>query len=201
MTAQELHFFDTVAPYWDRSACLSTPHKLNRLMRLGGVTTGQSVLDLGTGTGVLLPYIADAVGPAGRIVADDLSTQMLLRARQKYSTLCPAPTFLNLDFEKQDIPGRYHHIIMYCVYPHMETPLHTLRRLRADNLLPGGNILVAFPCSADRINAIHRHKAVDAEPLLPPRALAACLRAHRIPAHILSDTPDLYLLSIPAAQA
>lgn len=198
MTAQELHFFDTVAHDWDRRDCLSTPAKLTRLMVLGGVGPGQSVLDLGTGTGVLLPYIADAVGPDGRIVADDLSTQMLLQARQKFSTLSPEPTFLNLDFEKQEIPGQFHHIIMYCVYPHMETPLHTLRRLRADNLLPGGNILIAFPCSAQRINAIHRHKAVDADRLPAPRALADYLCAHRLPARVLSDTPDLYLLAIPA---
>lgn len=44
---------------------------------------GECVLDLGCGTGLSLPLLRDAVGPAGRVVAVDLSPDMLDVARQR----------------------------------------------------------------------------------------------------------------------
>lgn len=196
MTAQELQFFDAVAPYWDSRDYLSTAAKLKAIMRMGGVRVGQSVLDLGTGTGVLLPYIASAVGECGVVTAVDLSAGMLGLARCKNSGLRPVPRFLNLDFERENIPGRYDHIIMYCVYPHMETPVATLSALRERNLRPGGNMLIAFPCSCERINSIHRREEVDADLLPTPHVLAERLCIRGLPARVLSDTDNLYMVEI-----
>jgi SAM-dependent methyltransferase len=42
---------------------------------------GEAVLDLATGTGPALPLLADAVGPAGRVVGVDRSPAMLEHAR------------------------------------------------------------------------------------------------------------------------
>ncbi len=44
---------------------------------------GQTVLDVSTGTGANLPYLAEAMGGRGRIVAVDLSPGMLAVARRK----------------------------------------------------------------------------------------------------------------------
>jgi SAM-dependent methyltransferase len=44
---------------------------------------GDCVLDLGCGTGMSLPLLRDAVGPAGRIVGVDLSPEMLELAHQR----------------------------------------------------------------------------------------------------------------------
>ena len=196
MTAQELHFFNNVAADWDRRDCLTTPEKIDRIMDLGGVKPGDAILDLGTGTGVLLPFLASRIGQEGSITAVDLSTEMLRLATEKFRGLTPKPRFLQLDFEKQAVPGRYNHITMYCVLPHLETPLHTLAMLCRQNLLPGGNILIAFPCDARRINSIHRHKTVDAHALLPAREMTDYLCAHAFDARLLADTPDLYLIAI-----
>lgn len=196
MTAHELKFFDTVAPEWDSRDHLSTPEKIHQLIRLAQIRPGDSVLDLGTGTGVLLPYMAQAVGKTGHITAVDLSANMLREAFAKFDHLNPKPSFIYTDFEKQELPGRYDHIILYCVYPHLETPVETLRNLRDRNLKPGGNIIIAFPCSADRINAIHHRNPVDADRLLPPSKLAAFLLDNNINTNVLADNDDLYIISI-----
>jgi len=44
---------------------------------------GARVLDMATGTGELLPYLAERVGDAGRVVGLDLSDGMLGRARKR----------------------------------------------------------------------------------------------------------------------
>lgn len=44
---------------------------------------GDCVLDLGCGTGMSLPLLRDAVGPAGRVVGVDLSTDMLAQAQAR----------------------------------------------------------------------------------------------------------------------
>jgi SAM-dependent methyltransferase len=52
-----------------------------------GLTAGENVLDLGTGTGALAQRAAVAVGPSGRVVALDISPEMLSLARQRFSRL------------------------------------------------------------------------------------------------------------------
>ena len=51
-----------------------------------GLGPGDTVVDLGTGTGWALPRLADAVGPHGRLVGVDISTGMLTRARRRVAS-------------------------------------------------------------------------------------------------------------------
>lgn len=48
-----------------------------------GLKAGDSVLDLGCGTGLSLPLLRDAVGPAGHVVGVDASRAMLTHARRR----------------------------------------------------------------------------------------------------------------------
>jgi demethylmenaquinone methyltransferase/2-methoxy-6-polyprenyl-1,4-benzoquinol methylase len=47
------------------------------------VSRSGAVLDLCTGTGTLVPYLADKVGPSGRVAALDFSKGMLRQGRRK----------------------------------------------------------------------------------------------------------------------
>lgn len=44
---------------------------------------GEAVLDIGCGTGALIPALAEAVGPQGRVVAMDFSQRMVAAARKR----------------------------------------------------------------------------------------------------------------------
>lgn len=189
-------FFDKLAPTWDDNEVVSTPERINRVLDFIGLRAGDKVLDLGTGTGVLLPYIAERIGKDGEITAIDYSEGMLRRAKEKFQRLVPRPSFLNMDFENDTIEGTFDKIILYCVYPHLHTPAETLKWLRAVNLKPGGTITVAFPTGPDFINNIHRERHSDSEPLPDATELARRLKLHGMVATVACADEKSYVVNI-----
>lgn len=192
----ERDFFDKLAPTWDENEVLSTPERINYILDFIDIRPGQAVLDLGTGTGVLLPYLAERVGKDGRITAVDYSTGMLSRAERKYSGLVPKPEFLCIDFENENVPGKFDHIILYSVYPHLHTPADTIRWFMAMNLNEGGNITIAFPSGPDFINSIHRQKHSESDILPPAEVLASQLRDCDINAAVVPSDSNSYVITI-----
>lgn len=76
--------YDRIAP-WYRA--LSPLFLINPLMRRKAVAVlalrpGDTVLEVGVGTGRNLPYLLDAVGPRGTVIGVDLSPGMLAEARK-----------------------------------------------------------------------------------------------------------------------
>lgn len=192
----EREFFDKLAPVWDAHEVLSTPRRVSEILQHAHIQTGESVLDLGTGTGVLLPQLAALVGPEGAITAVDYSQGMLDIAIRKNSGLIPCPTFSCLDFETETIDGIFHHILLYCVYPHLHTPVDTLHWLRAVNLADNGLITIAFPTDENFINHIHRQKHSESDCLPPAHALAETLRQHGLDAVVAKADKDSYIINI-----
>ncbi len=79
---------------WDRAASdygrlwlrqLEPAHRA--VMRLAGLRTGERVLDVACGTGIIALQAAHAVGPQGTVVATDISPVMLDGARRSAAAL------------------------------------------------------------------------------------------------------------------
>ncbi|QUL98142.1 MAG: hypothetical protein IMF26_08830 [Candidatus Fermentithermobacillus carboniphilus] len=64
-------FFDALASSWDENV---DPLRVQDILVTAGIRSGHAVLDVGSGTGVLLPFLVEAVGPEGRVFALDIST-------------------------------------------------------------------------------------------------------------------------------
>lgn len=192
----EREFFDKLAPTWDAHEVLSTPRRVSEILEHIHIQPGESVLDLGTGTGVLLPQLAALVGPEGAITAVDYSQGMLDIAIRKNSGLIPRPTFSCLDFETETIDGIFHHILLYCVYPHLHTPVDTLHWLRAVNLADNGLITIAFPTDENFINHIHRQKHSESDCLPSAHSLAETLRQNGLDAVVAKADKDSYIINI-----
>jgi demethylmenaquinone methyltransferase/2-methoxy-6-polyprenyl-1,4-benzoquinol methylase len=54
-----------------------------RAVQALGLRRGDTVLELGCGTGLNFPLLQDAVGPSGRIIGVDVTDRMLSRARER----------------------------------------------------------------------------------------------------------------------
>lgn len=189
-------FFDRLAPEWDDNEVNSTPERVNRILDFMGIMRGQSVLDLGTGTGVLLPYLAERVGKDGSITAVDYSEGMLNLARKKFAGIIPSLRFENLDIEKDTIEGEFDRIILYSVYPHLHEPVETLKWLLKVNLNDNGKIFIAFPCSEDFINNIHKERHSHSDLLPSAKDLTKYLQENGLNAVLVSATQDSYIISI-----
>lgn len=196
----ERKFFDNLAPTWDANEVLSTPDRVSEILRYANIKPGERVLDLGTGTGVLIPQLAELVGPGGAITAVDYSQGMLDLAIRKNSRVVPTPTFSNIDFETETIDGIFDHILLYCVYPHLHTPIDTLKWLRAVNLAENGIITIAFPTDENFINSIHRQKHSDSDYLPSARQLAETFRQHGLDAVVVKADKDSYIINISKEQ-
>lgn len=197
MTSEELSFFDRIAPHWDDMEVKSTPEKVNEILDMAGVREGMDVLDLGTGTGVLLPYLSERVGRSGHVTGLDISTGMLREAERKYGAL-PNVSLRRADFENECLEGRYDLIMMYCVYPHLHKPYDTLRRLVDDNLKPGGRILIGFPSDNTFINHIHGEKKVEHDLLPPPDILQLRLTVYCLRSRVVANDAGKYLVEVRA---
>lgn len=194
----DIDFFNKMAPSWDETNSSLNLPAIKKIFRLSGITKGMDILDVGTGTGVLLPLLADTVGNKGSIMAVDIAEKMLAEAVKKARTLDPHPVFLLANVETDAIPCRFDRIIFYCVFPHIHNPEETLRKLVDNNLKHGGKIVIAHPTGSANINRMHGRRPIQSE-LLPSGAeLKRRVEAAGMHAEVLADTDELYLVTIEA---
>ncbi len=80
-------YYDTFAPFYDGFVALHSHDRSDSarkfLTDLVPVQSGDSVLDICTGTGTLLTYLAAKAGAHGRVVGVDFSSGMLRKASEK----------------------------------------------------------------------------------------------------------------------
>lgn len=193
---KEKDFFNSIADSWDETNDSSTPDKINAIMELSDIRPGQNILDIGTGTGILLPYLAERTGPSGSITAVDMAEKMLERARNKYSGISPAPRFILADVERDEIDGLYDRIMLYCVFPHIHNPEDTLLRLASRNLKPEGEIIIAHPSSRQFINDIHHERPIHSEGLAAGAEVKERLGKVGLHTDVIADNDSIYLLRI-----
>lgn len=195
MTESEIEFFDRIAPDWDANEVRSTPERIRHILSRLPISRGMKILDLGTGTGVLVPYLSELVGESGKVVGIDLSEGMLNQAIEKFGQM-PNVEFLRLDFEEEQIPGMYDLVMLYSVYPHIHFPDQTMEWLFRMNLTKDGRIIIAFPSDEHFINHIHGEKKAESDMLPDAHTLAHRISAWGYRAEVLSATPDAYIVSV-----
>jgi ubiquinone/menaquinone biosynthesis C-methylase UbiE len=120
-----------------------------------GLEPGIGVLDVGTGTGVFLPYLLGVIGDDGRVTAIDIADRMLLRSRDKGLSWGNNVEYLCADV--MSIPlddGIYNAVVCYSSFPHFQDKpralAETYRVLR-----PGGRLLICHTSSRESINHLH----------------------------------------------
>jgi demethylmenaquinone methyltransferase/2-methoxy-6-polyprenyl-1,4-benzoquinol methylase len=149
------NYFDSLASVWDEI----TKHnyeKIKEIIELIKFTEGAKVLDIGCGTGVLIPFIIPKIGSNGKLICLDISEKMLEVASRKF----PKEHYPNLDFTPEDILNYetkeiFDFIICYSSFPHFIDKERAIGKM-ASLLNNNGKLIIAHSQSRKEINNFHK---------------------------------------------
>lgn len=174
--------------------------KVEALERLWQLAPGQRVFEPGCGSGRLTERLARAVGPAGQVVACDISPEMIQRARERVSA--PNVRFHVSTVLDMGLPGAsFDAVICFCALPHLADLPRTLACFR-HILKPQGRLWVCHLDGRTKLNAFHRLAGTMVRlHLLPDEAgLRSLLLSAGLDLRFYHDGDDGYwALALPAA--
>ena len=113
------------------------------LVRLMGIEKGMTVADVGTGVGYMLPFLSRAVGPDGKIIAEDIFDDFLAAAKQRAEDQhLTNVTFIKGAAADPGLPeGQLDTILALDVYHHFDYPEKMLAAFHKA-LKPGGKLII-----------------------------------------------------------
>ena len=152
---RKIEFFNAIAEEWDEKH-KHNPEILRKIVNDLSIQQGSTILDVGTGTGVMMPYFIETIPKDCRIIAIDTAEKMIQVAKRKFSK----KEYTNLDFKIQDISTfrmrqEYDIILCHNCFPHFKNQEETIKNM-AEGLKIGGKLMVAHSKSRDWINNLHR---------------------------------------------
>lgn len=189
-------YFNSVARQWNE---LNGPDKaqLQHIIECANIHRGDTVLDVGTGTGILLPVLAKTIGPFGNIDAADISSDMLSVAHDRHSKLPLPVRFMLTDIENDPVHSLYDRIILHNVLPHLTKPMETVMRLYFTNLAGAGSITIAHSPGREITNSKHAEISEIKFHVLPPaNEMATRLTDAGILVDYVEDNPNSWIVRL-----
>ena len=194
MTIMIKAYFNEKAAIWDEVVAEKDTVKLEKMAERLNIKRGSTILDVGTGTGVFLPFLLSKVGKNGRIVALDFAEEMLKQAQAKgfdgnIDYLCTDVTDIPLDDETFDV------VVCYSSFPHFQDKLKALTEINRV-IKSGGRLLICHTSSRATINEIHHQIAVVENDTIPDGdEMQLMLSAAGFTEIKIEDKSDSYLAS------
>ncbi len=185
-------FFNSRAAVWDATVAESDTSKLQRMANRLHIPLGALILDVGTGTGVFLPYLVDMIGDEGKVVALDVAEEMLRMALAK--PLDGGVHYLQATTTSLPLPGeQFDAVVCYSSFPHLQPLGESLRELYRV-LRQAGRILICHTSSRAKINDIHRTIDAVSDHLIPDEhEMGRILSVAGFRDITISDREDSYL--------
>ncbi|MEN6372400.1 MAG: methyltransferase domain-containing protein [Armatimonadota bacterium] len=189
----QAEYFDSYADRWDSMELDDIRIRLDSVVRMAGVKPGMDILDVGTGTGVIIPCLLKAMNGIGSIKAIDISQGMLRVAHSKGFPGCVE--FQLADIEKFSCPDHsYDRVMCNAVFPHFSNKIKVLYRI-LQMLKPGGMVIISHPTGREAVNKVHSEAgAVVTEDRVPDAGTMQSLleNAGYVGIEVV-DEPEFYL--------
>ena len=123
-TKEVIEFFDRLASGWD-AEMIRSDEIIRIILDNAGVSEGKDVLDVATGTGVLIgDYLARG---AASVTGIDISPKMAAIAKEKFPQ--EKVTILCGDAEETDFGRLFDCVVVYNAFPHFPDPERLVARL------------------------------------------------------------------------
>ncbi|MDR1702759.1 MAG: methyltransferase domain-containing protein [Sporomusaceae bacterium] len=157
-------FFNNIAAKWDETRS-QDEKKITLLVDMSEIKEGETVLDVGCGTGVLTPFLKKAVGDSGRITAIDFAANMIKRAIAKNGHFSGV-SYLTGDINKYESETPFDKIVCLNFFPHISDKPTFLQHMKK-NLIPGGSLIIMHDLSRQAVNAKHASADTVKNDVLP----------------------------------
>ena len=192
-------YFNQRAAVWDETIAEKDTTKLERMAKRLNIRPGSTILDVGTGTGVFIPFLLSEIGKSGRIIASDFAEKMLRRARAKSFNG-------NIDYLQADVTNLplcdevFDVIVCHSSFPHFQDKPRALTEINRV-MKSGGRLLICHTSSRAKINEIHRQSRVVRNDTIPDGdEMQLMLSAAGFTEVKVDDNSDSYLASARKSQ-
>jgi ubiquinone/menaquinone biosynthesis C-methylase UbiE len=157
-------YFNQRATVWDETSSETDMTKLELMSKRLNIKPGSTVLEVGSGTGVFIPFLLRRVGRKGRLVALDFAEEMLRRARAKgfkdVAYLHADVTSIPIGDEIFDV------VVCYSSFPHFQDKPRALAEINRVTK-SGGRLLICHTSSRAMVNQLHRQIPAVANDTIP----------------------------------
>ena len=187
-------YFNQRAASWDETVAERDTSKLEQMAKRLNIKPGSTLLDVGTGTGVFLPFLLSKIGSSGHIIALDFAEEMLKKAMAKgfngnIDYLCADITNIPLDDEIFDT------VVCYSSFPHLQDKSRALAEINRV-IKSGGKLFICHTSSRATINQIHRNiPAVQNDTIPDEDEVQMLLSMAGFTEISIDDTNESYLAS------
>ena len=134
---------------------------------------GDTVLDVGCGTGVLSPFLKKAVGDTGQITAIDFAAKMIARAIDNNKHVAGI-NYITGDINKFKAETPLDKIICLNFFPHISDKPAFAEKMKA-MLKQGGALIIMHDISRKAVNSLHASSTAVKDDVLPDVNLVAAM--------------------------
>jgi ubiquinone/menaquinone biosynthesis C-methylase UbiE len=160
-------YFNGKADIWDEKVAENDPVKLQNMADNLDIRLGANILDVGTGTGVFVPFLLKIIGPNGKLACLDFAEKMIEKAREKYFE--GNIEYVCTDIHSTDFADKtFDAVICYSSFPHFHNKTRALKEINRV-LKKGGMLFICHTSSRTDINKIHRQIQEVRHDLIPDK--------------------------------
>jgi demethylmenaquinone methyltransferase/2-methoxy-6-polyprenyl-1,4-benzoquinol methylase len=158
-------YFCSKAEIWDDKIAEKDLSKLEDMARHLEIKLGSTVLDVGTGTDVFVPFLLGRIGSSGMLVCLDYANAMLEKARAK--NFKGNIAYVCADIVNAAFAGEvFDAVVCYSSFPHFQDKLKALKEI-GRVLKKGGTLFICHTSSRASINEIHQQIALLSGDTIP----------------------------------
>ena len=181
-----IRFFDSLAPGWDEAQILDHD-VIERILDNAVVSAGNTVLDVASGTGVLVPWYLER--KVSSVTAVDISPEMVNIGVKNHPE--PEVKFICGDIETLSFDRKFDRVIVFNSFPHFAEPEGLIRRL-SELMNPGGMLTIAHSMSREELDQHHAGAAHKVSVRLMPAEELSGIVGKYLEVKTTFDNNDMY---------
>ena len=181
--------FDQIVHLFEPPLPDGVPERLEQIVAAAAIGRGDVVLDVGTGTGILMPLIQRC--RPERIFACDLSEKMLARLRQNYTGITTILSDVrDLALGEASIDA----VIINACYPNIADKDGAFANL-ARMMKPAGRLVISHPLGRKFVDILRKNASYPLDDFPVASKARRLLAPYGFEIQKVVDEPELYILS------